>query len=272
MTDFWCWPMFYNIPGTMGLLIEPGHPALASFPTETHSNWQWYHLAQAAQPVVLDALPATLRPVVQVLDNLDRVHRLGLIFEARVGTGRLLVCAVDLPALAEKHPEARQLLASILAYAGSEKFAPTESLDLAVLSRALEARLPLSAAKLSASSARPNRDPFLVLNRNEEASPATARSVIGEWWQADFPAPVDFDAVELVWDKEQACYRVSVEITDDGLTWHLLSKVGSGDTPLRYHRINAAAREVLAVRVRVNGLLPDTVIGLSELRLIVPHQ
>ena len=263
--------MFYNTPGTMGLLIDPAHPVLASFPTETHSNWQWYHLARAAQPVVLDALPATLRPIVQVLDNLDRVHRLGLIFEARVGTGRLLVCALDLPTLAEKYPEARQLLASVLAYAGSDQFAPTDSIDLVMLSRALEAKVPLGHAKLSASSARPNRDPFLVLNRSEPASPATARSVIGEWWQADFPSPVAFDAIELVWDKEQGGYRASVEITSDGSAWHLLSKVGAGNAPLRYHRINAAARDVLAVRVRVNGLLPDTVIGLGELRLIQPH-
>ena len=47
-TDFWCWPMFHNRPGTMGLLCDPRSPALAKFPTESHSNWQWFHLAWAA--------------------------------------------------------------------------------------------------------------------------------------------------------------------------------------------------------------------------------
>ena len=62
-----------------------------------------------------------------MIDNFDRNHRLGLIFEARVGSGRLLVCGADLPAL-QDHPEGRQLLASLLHYAGSDRFAPTVSL------------------------------------------------------------------------------------------------------------------------------------------------
>ena len=144
-TDFWCWPMFHNTPGTMGLLIQASHPALAGFPTESYSNWQWLHLARAAQPVILDVLPAEFHPIVQVLDNLDRTHRLGLIFEARVGTGRLLVCAADLPALAEKHPEARQLLASVLAYVASEKFAPILTLELTPFARVLETKNPHNA-------------------------------------------------------------------------------------------------------------------------------
>ncbi len=142
MTDFWCWPMFHSTPGTMGLLISSEHSALAGFPTATHSDWQWYHLAQAAQPVVLDTLSPTLRPIVQIIDNLERCQRLGLIFEASVGPGRLLVCALDLPALAEKHPEARQLLASLLAYANSELFTPMALIDQASLIAALEAKGP----------------------------------------------------------------------------------------------------------------------------------
>jgi hypothetical protein len=110
---------------TMGLLIDPAHPALAGFPTESHSNWQWFNLAKASQPVIADALPPTFRPIVQVIDNLDRVHRLALVFEAKVGAGRLLVCAVDLPSLAATQPEARQLLASLLAYASSDGFNPS---------------------------------------------------------------------------------------------------------------------------------------------------
>jgi hypothetical protein len=115
-TDFWCWPMFHSKPGTMGLLCDPAHPALAGFPTESHSNWQWANVACAARPVILDATPADYRPIVQVVDNLDRNHKLGLLFEARVGPGRLLVLACDLPSLVDK-PEARQLFDSLLDYA-----------------------------------------------------------------------------------------------------------------------------------------------------------
>lgn len=122
--DFWCWSMFKNVPGTLGLAIDAAHPALADFPTETHSNWQWFHLARSVQPIVLDQFPRDLTPVIEVIDNPERAQRLGLLFEVRVGPGRLLVCGIDLPALTPHHPEARALLGSLLRYAASPAFAP----------------------------------------------------------------------------------------------------------------------------------------------------
>ncbi|HLP08482.1 MAG TPA: hypothetical protein VK178_09965 [Opitutaceae bacterium] len=142
MSDFWCWTMFHNKPGTLGLLIDNDHPALAGFPTAEHSDWQWFHLAQASQSVVLDSLPRTLRPIVRVIDNFDRCHSLGLIFEVQVGPGCLLVCAIDLPALAPQHPEACQLLASLRAFIASDRFAPTVSVEPATLAAALETSVP----------------------------------------------------------------------------------------------------------------------------------
>jgi hypothetical protein len=138
MSDFWCWTMFHNKPGTLGLLIDKDHPALAGFPTAEHSDWQWFHLAQASQPLVLDSLPRALHPIVRTVDNFERCHRLGLIFEAQVGPGRLLVCGIDLPALAEQHPEARQLLASLRAYVASDRFHPSVALDPTALATVLE--------------------------------------------------------------------------------------------------------------------------------------
>lgn len=136
--DFWCWSMFKNVPGTLGLAIAPEHPALADFPTETHSNWQWFHLARAAQPVVLDGLPTGLTPIIEVIDNPTRAHRLGLLFEVRVGPGRLLVCGIDLPALAARHPEARALLAGLLRYAASPGFAPSAAVTAGALAPILQ--------------------------------------------------------------------------------------------------------------------------------------
>lgn len=126
--DFWCWSMFKNVPGTLGLAIRADHPSLAGFPTETHPNWQWLHLARGAQPIRLDGCTPGLVPAVEVIDNPERAQRLGLIFEARVGPGRLLVCAIDLPALAPHHPEARALLGSLRHYTASPHFKPTVDL------------------------------------------------------------------------------------------------------------------------------------------------
>jgi len=79
--------------------------------------------------VILSDLPAGTRPIVQVIDNPVRCERLGLIFELAVGSGRLLVCAADLDALAAEHPEAAQLRASLLAYAASPAFSPANHPD-----------------------------------------------------------------------------------------------------------------------------------------------
>jgi len=142
-TSFWCWPMFNRgaerrgitpAPGTQGFLCDPNAPVLARFPTEFHSNWQWWRLVKNSRPVILDATPADYRPTVQAIDNFARNHKLGLIFETRAGKGKLLVCSIDLPALQDK-PEARQLLASLLAYAGSKRFDPKAELDAALLRR-----------------------------------------------------------------------------------------------------------------------------------------
>ncbi|MEI7732568.1 MAG: discoidin domain-containing protein [Verrucomicrobiota bacterium] len=121
-------------PNTMGLLCDPQHPLLAQFPTEFHSNWQWYELMQRSRLFILDETPADYRPLVQVIDNFARNHKLGAVFEGRVGSGQLLVCGFDLPAMA-KDPAARQLLASLYQYVGSPAFAPKQELGLDLLEK-----------------------------------------------------------------------------------------------------------------------------------------
>ncbi len=144
--DFWNWGMFRRFaeergtavaPGTLGILCDPASPALAAFPTQFHADWQWFELLKRSRPVVLDDLPRGYRPIVQAIDNYERAHRLGIVFELAVGPGRLLVSSIDLPALQER-PEARQLLHSLLAYARSERFTPRTEVDARTLRRLLE--------------------------------------------------------------------------------------------------------------------------------------
>ncbi len=79
-----------------------------------------------AGAMILDGLPAGLRPTVQVIDDWFTSRRLGLVFEARVGKGRLLVTSIDLDSndLAT-NPVARQMRRSLLDYAASDKFQPS---------------------------------------------------------------------------------------------------------------------------------------------------
>jgi len=135
--DFWCYPMFRSIcegshkpvaPGTLGLLIDARHPALAGFPTDTHGDWQWWDLVTGSRDLVLDGTPASFRPIVQVIDNFERNHKLGVLFEAGVGRGRLLVSTLDLLHKQES-PVARQMLHSLLQYAQAG-VAPRTTLDM----------------------------------------------------------------------------------------------------------------------------------------------
>ena len=124
-------------PNTMGILCDPKHPALAQFPTDFYSNWQWYDLLQNSRTVNLNDTPASFRPIVEVIDNFARNGKLGNLFEARVGEGSLLVCTMDLPGMAERSPAAMQLLRSLYDYAGSTSFAPAEELGTPLLDKLL---------------------------------------------------------------------------------------------------------------------------------------
>jgi len=121
-------------PNTMGLLCDPRHPLFAQFPTEMHSNWQWFDLMQHSLLFILDGTPADYRPLVQVIDNFARNHKLGVVFEGRVGNGQLLVSGFDLPRLTDV-PAARQLLSSLYDYVASAKFKPATPLDAATLEK-----------------------------------------------------------------------------------------------------------------------------------------
>ena len=129
-------------PNTMGILCDPKHPALAQFPTEFYSNWQWYDLLQNSRTVNLNDTSASFRPIVEVIDNFARNNKLGNLFEARVGGGSLLVCTIDLPRLAEKEAAAEQLLRSLYAYAGSGSFHPSEELETTLLDKLFSSPSP----------------------------------------------------------------------------------------------------------------------------------
>jgi hypothetical protein len=116
-------------PHTLGILCDPKHPALAQFPTEFHSNWQWWDLVTKSRFMILDEFPAELRPIVQVIDDWNTNRRLGLIFEARIGKGRLLVSGIDLKSNLNQRPVARQMLRSLLKYMNSNAFTPKCSID-----------------------------------------------------------------------------------------------------------------------------------------------
>lgn len=118
-------------PTTLGILCDPAQPLFMSFPTESHSNWQWWYLIRCARPMLLDSFPAGFRPLVQVVNDWVTNHRLGLVFEAKVSQGSLLVCSVNIDDPAD--PVTRQFRHSLMKYASSPAFRPkTQVSEVAV--------------------------------------------------------------------------------------------------------------------------------------------
>lgn len=124
-TAFWNVQMKHAQPAkTMGLLIDHAHPCLDGFPTDYHSDWQWWDLVMRSSALRLDGLPQALRPAVTVIDSFTENRRLAMVVEAKVGKGRLLICSTDLITSLETRPAAMQLKRSLLAYMAGPLFLP----------------------------------------------------------------------------------------------------------------------------------------------------
>lgn len=145
-TDYWNYRMFKTIcennkktvsPGTLGILTNPKHPIFCDFPTEMHTNWQWFPVIKESHPLVLDNFAKGVKPIVQVIDNIERNHKLGLVMEWKVGAGKLLVCMSDLEKASE-YPEGRAFYESVLWYMRSPEFNPQSEISIADLKKTLK--------------------------------------------------------------------------------------------------------------------------------------
>ena len=134
-TDFWCYPMFRSISesvnreipiGTMGLLIQNEHKALESFTSETYTTPQWWHIVEQSSSTILDQ--TRIKPIVQMIDNFERNHRLGMIYEMNVGKGKVLVCTANI--ITSEQLENKWLYSSLMKYITSSEFSPKDTLSI----------------------------------------------------------------------------------------------------------------------------------------------
>jgi hypothetical protein len=115
-------------PTTLGILCDPNNPALAEFPTDYFSDWNWWYLIHRAGALRLDLLPRGLNPIVRVIDDWVTAHPLGLIVEGKVGAGKIVICGFDLTHGASD-PVSRQMRANLLHYMDSKAFQPGTELN-----------------------------------------------------------------------------------------------------------------------------------------------
>lgn len=124
---FWSPVHFKDQAGTMGIMCDPGHPALTGFPNDGHTDWQWWSLVRNAKICDIDSLYDSgcgVKPIVKAIDNFVTNRRLAYVFEAKVGNGSLLFSGFDILNPELDAPEIKAMRESLLRYAESEDFRP----------------------------------------------------------------------------------------------------------------------------------------------------
>lgn len=125
---FWSPVHFPKQAGTMGLLLNPKHKAFEYFPTEGHTDWQWWSLTTQSTTLVVDSFYRHITSLVECVDNFANNRRLSNLFETNCLNGKLLVCSMDVLENPTMDPVKKQLLYSLIQYMQSDAFVPTQSI------------------------------------------------------------------------------------------------------------------------------------------------
>lgn len=133
-------PVFWNTswfkmrpPHTLGILCNPQHAAFKNFPTDFHSDLQWWEIVNQAQVMNLEDFPAGFKPLIQPIDTWFLNRKLALVFEAKVGKGKLVVSSANLGPDLVDAPAAKQLYFSLKNYMMSAAFNPKFDVSLALV-------------------------------------------------------------------------------------------------------------------------------------------
>jgi len=117
-------------PHTLGIFCDPRDPLFKDFPTEYHSNWQWWDPVSHSQAMILDGFSPELKPLIQPIDTWFENRRLALAFESKTNEGKLMVCSIDLKNISNERLVSKQLLISVLKYMNSDSFHPSVEVDI----------------------------------------------------------------------------------------------------------------------------------------------
>ena len=129
-------PVFWNTswfkmrpPHTTGIFVEFTHPIFDLFPTDYHSDMQWWELVNRAQVMQFTDFPTEFQPLVQSIDTWFVSRKIGMLFEANVGKGKLVMTTMDITNNLDKRIVARQMREAILTYMNSDKFKPKWTIE-----------------------------------------------------------------------------------------------------------------------------------------------
>ena len=114
----------------LGTSIEQSHPLFKyDFPTDGWANRNWQELLDEAQAMDLTGLPKDYLSPIQPIDQPETCRKLGMLVEANVLKGKLLVTTMDISNGLDHRLVARQIRKALLAYMHSEDFKPSITLQ-----------------------------------------------------------------------------------------------------------------------------------------------
>ena len=116
-------------PHTLGILCDPSNMALKDFPTNYYSDYQWWDAMSHSNAINIGVVNNNIKPIVRVVDDWFTNRSLALLFEARVGKGKVIISGIDFNGDLSDRPAAKQLLFSIKKYMVSKNFNPSLKLN-----------------------------------------------------------------------------------------------------------------------------------------------
>ena len=122
-TDFWSVGTFADQEGGMGQLIDTEHPIFKEFPTDFHTDWQWWIMATKRAVI----LPHPMKTIITEMDSYAFLRPMAQMIEFRCLKGKVLLSTMELHK-SQQYPEVRALQASIYTYLSGENFEPAEEI------------------------------------------------------------------------------------------------------------------------------------------------
>jgi hypothetical protein len=269
-------PIFWNAlmgptwSRMLGLWCDTNSPALAGFPTDASCDWQWTEIIAKSRAINLATLPPDLQPIVSAIDDWNRNYKLGVIFEARVGPGKLLVCSADLNAA----PVGPQLRRSLENYLAGEQFQPKTAITPAQFDSLFFDNLVMRKLGASAQFEGKNANEILDGDPNTFWSSADAKGngpkppheII-----VAFPQPVAMNGLMLMPRQNHREHQGDIreyrlETSDDGTHWQTIAQ---GELASTFDPQTIAFGKTIQVKqlrvTALSGFGPDKSAALAEL-------
>ena len=170
---FWNGQMGPSWIRNLGIVVEESHPVFREFPTLEDGGWQWEDILEHSRGFWLKDME-DVEPIVRPIDDWNRSLSLGLMFEAKVERGSLLVVSADLEGSFEERPAAYCLKQAVLRYAASDEFVP----QTVVSGEAIEEKLfPALRMERLAEKSQYDGDARVVSSAETDANPNTSTRI-----------------------------------------------------------------------------------------------